>query len=326
MRMFWRLLQTGTPAPLKDEVLLMADSRRRYPHETLASLTRERLQFISNQSHIDVATALLYHHVHTTYAPFIQAVDAVKVDMEQLPHLPYKVWIAPAGFYEQFPMFGGDGGYITEIARRFGAEAATLPIPSGASVEEGAAIIREVLAHETPRSVLLVSLSKGGTDARMALLESQGVADKVAVWLQICGLVQGFHYGKLLIEGRFGWFWRRVGQAFLKVAKARQRLFDELLTVGNDPLPRIPPHLQIVNVLGFPLTTHLRGTIRSRHRELSVWGPNDGYGLTRDAMLEPGVVYPVWGADHYFRFPGMTTLLYQLFTVLSTGIPLQSQP
>lgn len=317
MRMFWRLLQTGTPAPLKDEVWLVAESRRLYPEETLATLTRTRLQTIANQSHIDIATALLYEQVCTTYAPFIQAVNGVKVNFHQLPRLPYKVWIAPAGFYEQFPMFGGDGGYIAEIARRFGAEAATLPIPSGASVAEGAAIIRELLAQEPPRSVLLVSLSKGGTDARMALLEQEGVADKVAVWLQICGLVQGFHYGKWLMEGRWGWFWRTVGQAFLTMAKARQELFDELLTVGNHPLPPIPPHLQVVNVLGFPLSTHLRGTIRSRHRELSEWGPNDGYGLTREAMLEPGVVYPVWGADHYFRFPGMTTLLYQLFTVLS---------
>lgn len=322
MRMFWRLLQTGTPAPLKDEVLLLAESRRRYPNETLTSLTRTRLQSIAQQAHIDVATALLYHHVRTTYAPFIQAVNRVEVEMERLSRLPYKVWIAPAGFYEQFPMFGGDGGYIAEIARRFGAEAAPFPIPGGASVAEGAAIIREVLAQEAPRSVLLVSLSKGGTDARMALLESERVADKVAVWLQICGLVQGFHYGSYLMEGRWGWFWKSVGQAFLTVAKAKRELFDELLTIGNRPVPAIPSHLQIVNVLGFPLTTHLRGTIRSRHRELSVWGPNDGYGLTRDAMLEPGVVYPVWGADHYFRFPGMTTLLYQLFSVLSTDTPL----
>jgi hypothetical protein len=316
MRMFFRLLQTGAPLPLLDEVQLLAESHRRYPNETLETLTRERLHAITRSDGVDLATALLYRTIRTSHVPFIEAVESAKIEPTALPHLPYKVWVMPAGFYREFPTFGGRGDYIIEIARRFGAPAEMVPVPSGASVEEGAAILRATLANEPDHSALIVSLSKGGTDTRVALLDGGNTANKVAAWLQMSGLPRGFHYGEWLFKGRMAWFWVRVGQLFLKLTRATPALFDELLTITDKPLPPVPPHLKIISVVACPLTTHLRGTMRSRHRELGEWGPNDGYGLTREAILEQGDVYPVWGADHYFRFPNMTTLLYQLFTVL----------
>jgi hypothetical protein len=45
---------------------------------------------------------------------------------------------------------------------------------------------------------------------------------------------------------------------------------------------------------------------------MSRLGPNDGLTLLRDAILEPGTIYPVWGADHYFRLPAIATLLRRL--------------
>jgi len=41
------------------------------------------------------------------------------------------------------------------------------------------------------------------------------------------------------------------------------------------------------------------------HRPLAVNGPNDGTTTLADVLAWPGEIYPVWGADHYFRPAGM---------------------
>jgi hypothetical protein len=69
----------------------------------------------------------------------------------------------------------------------------------------------------------------------------------------------------------------------------------------NLPL-RFPPALKMISLVGFPLREHLTTPFsRFCHRTLSAWGPNDGTVLLSDLIAWPGEVYPVWGADHFFR-------------------------
>jgi hypothetical protein len=58
----------------------------------------------------------------------------------------------------------------------------------------------------------------------------------------------------------------------------------------------------MISLVGFPLRRHLTTSFsRFCHRTLSKWGPNDGTVLLSDLIRWPGDVYPVWGADHFFR-------------------------
>ena len=82
---------------------------------------------------------------------------------------------------------------------------------------------------------------------------------------------------------------------------------------GSPPRGGAPEGLLVVSVVGTPLVSHLSGTTAARHARLAPEGPNDGSTLLRDAVVEPGLVYPVWGADHYLRVPGSAALLYRLF-------------
>ena len=41
-------------------------------------------------------------------------------------------------------------------------------------------------------------------------------------------------------------------------------------------------------------------------------GPNDGTALLREQMVLPGLVYPVWGADHFMRVTRMDTFMRRL--------------
>ena len=94
----------------------------------------------------------------------------------------------------------------------------------------------------------------------------------------------------------------------------------EFTTAPSSPLHRAmsaPSGVVIINLLGFPLTAHFRTPLgRLRHRQMARYGPNDGLGLLRDAIIEPGLTYPVWGADHYFRVPTVPVLLAPVIAYL----------
>jgi len=65
----------------------------------------------------------------------------------------------------------------------------------------------------------------------------------------------------------------------------------------------LPAHLRVVHIVGFPLACHLTSRLARRsYRRLAPLGPNDGGGiLLGDVTRLPGLIYPVWGADHYMR-------------------------
>ena len=96
-----------------------------------------------------------------------------------------------------------------------------------------------------------------------------------------------------------------------------------LLELADDvaaPWPPMPPHLTVIRVVGFPLRRHLSHPWAPRgHARLAPLGPNDGGGLLlADAVAGPGLVYPVWGADHYLQ-PKTWDIAPLLSTILATA-------
>jgi hypothetical protein len=67
--------------------------------------------------------------------------------------------------------------------------------------------------------------------------------------------------------------------------------------------PQLPTHLRAVHVYGIPLRHHLTHRWAPRgYKRLSPLGPNDGGGiLLGDLANLPGIVCPIWGADHYLE-------------------------
>lgn len=64
----------------------------------------------------------------------------------------------------------------------------------------------------------------------------------------------------------------------------------------------LPVSMRLINLVGFPLRRHLTNRfMRQCHRFVSRQGPTDGGVLLADVCHSPGVIYPVWGADHYLR-------------------------
>src|SRR5690606_34890140 len=63
---------------------------------------------------------------------------------------------------------------------------------------------------------------------------------------------------------------------------------------------------QALHLVGFPLRRHATNRLaRANFARLEPFGPNDGAGiLLADACRWPGLLYPLWGADHYLRPQG----------------------
>ncbi|MBW3569867.1 MAG: hypothetical protein KY467_02060 [Gemmatimonadetes bacterium] len=277
---------------------------------------------------MDFATALWYDRVRLTepHRAFIEGVEAVHPD-SSLPPTRSRLLVAPAAFWREYPQFGADGAAVLAVARGLGMDAEMIRTPSTGSVSENARVIREALEREADGSVVLVSLSKGGADVRVALEEGADVRRKVRAWINVCGLV----HGSPLVDGMLdGPWWRRLAvRAFLARWRADFRLIRELRHGPGAPLSAratAPAGVYVVNVVACPLSIHTAGAITRRHRTLAALGPNDGSTLLTDAIVDGGVIYPVWGADHYFRTPDAPDLIRRILLQLGASghLPVRS--
>jgi hypothetical protein len=301
---------------------LLGQARSAYPEHHYAALTPAVLATLTREHGVDFATALWYDRVRSAepHRAFIEGVEAVDADAALAP-TSTRLLVAPAAFWREYPQFGADGAAVLAVARALGMDAEMIPTRSTGSVSENARIIREALEKEADASVILASLSKGGADVRMALEQGGEARRKVAAWINVCGLV----HGTPLIDDLFaGAWWRRLAmRAFLARWRAGFGLIRELRHAPGSPLSAratAPEGVFVVNVVACPLSIHTAGAITRRHRQLAAWGPNDGSTLLTDAVVDGGVVYPVWGADHYFRTPDAPVLIRRILLHLgATG-------
>ncbi len=306
------------PAPPVNETRLLSEAGRAFPELALPDLSAPVMAQLTADRGVDFATALLYDRVRRCprNGAFVRAVEALEVSPAARPRCAGRLLVAPAAAYVEHPETGGDGALFCEIGAEFGLEPVVAAVGSGGTVTENARVLVRRLRAETERSVILLSFSKGGADARVALRDAEA-RRAVRVWVQVCGLVRGTPLADRILD--VPWLRLAVGANF---AWRRWRLaaLDELRAGPGSLLhgpPAAPPGVEVLNVVGFPLRSHVGHDTRVRHARLSRWGPNDGAALLLDQVLEPGWIYPVWGADHYFHMPGLSALVYRLFTWLA---------
>src|SRR4051794_41177044 len=181
------------PAPPVNEVRLLREGETANPELEYPDLTAGVLARITAERGVDFATALLYSRIRRSreHGPFIRRIDALEPDPQRLPQLPGTLLLVPAGFYREHPETGGDGAFLREIAAEHGLPSQVVPVESGGSVIQNAEVVRRTLQEYGEGEVILVSLSKGGAEARLALAEGGRSARAVRAWVQICGLVRG---------------------------------------------------------------------------------------------------------------------------------------
>jgi hypothetical protein len=283
----------------------------RYPEavpwdEVTAGLVRQ----IAESEGTDFATAWLYARLRNSpvHGPWMEQLGEATGSERDDRRPGATVVIVPGAFYREYPQSGADGQVVREEAERLGFATDRVPLLSFGSLRANARMLGDWLARDRRENLILVSLSKGGAEVKLALAEP-GAAEtfrRVAFWVNLSGLLWGTPLVGWLLSSRLRVLWFRLLFCW--------RGFDfsvipELARGPGTPLDgelQLPGHLRAVHVVGFPLARHLsNGLARRCYRRVQAWGPNDGAGIIlADVCRLPGVVYPVWGADHYLRPAG----------------------
>ncbi|MBI3823092.1 MAG: hypothetical protein HY289_10495 [Planctomycetes bacterium] len=263
---------------------------------TVDELTQPVLQEVAGREGIDFATALLYDRLVRRDGVHPSLLDADA----PMPPRDVLIGVVPGAFYKEYTFTGADGQRVLDAARRAGCRAELVPLLSFGPLAEQARILCDWLKANAGQRIMLVSLSKGGTDVAHALSipNADQLFRDVAVWLNLSGIVQGTALADWLLAQRirsmfvriFAW-WR--GYPFKVVSEIRRR----------DTISAWPAHLRVIHVVGFPLRRHLSNPWAVRaHNRLEPWGPSDAGGiLLADAVRWPGTIIPLWGVDHYLQ-------------------------
>lgn len=265
------------------------------------------LRHITAREGIDAATTLLYRTVleSTRYGPFIRRIEELRRRQDCLTWDNDAILvIVPGAFYRENPRSGADGHLVRAQAERIGCETDLIPLASTGGLQQNATIICEWLCDCEERPVILVSLSKGGADIKMALSQPGAAAafQHVVGWINLCGILDGTPNAEWLFSG--GVFAKLVRTYYNALGQNLEFVRDLRRGPGH-PLDfelQLPAHLRMVTVVGFPLREHLSSFIaRHCHRKLAALGPNDCGLVLSDVCAQPGLLYPLWGADHYLR-------------------------
>jgi hypothetical protein len=273
----------------------------------LESLTAATLHQIAQQEGVDFATALFFDRFQKSpaRAKFIQRINTLSQSALPPRHaIDAQVVIVPGALYLERPDIGGDGRLVREVTERFGWDSDLIPLASVGSLAENARRICDWLAHHSAEQIILVSLSKGGAEIKMALADPNAsvLFRKVVAWINVCGPLNGSRMANWILASRVR---TRLVRLQYRLQQRDFRFITDLRHGANSPLNfamRLPPGIKLVNLIGFPLRQHLTTPFsRFYHRTLATYGPNDGTILLSDLHQWPGDIYPVWGADHFFR-------------------------
>ncbi len=280
---------------------------------------------ITRQHGLEFATAVLHDRVlrHPAHGSFFQRVQ----DAGELPAVkPMLVGIVPGAFYQQHKNTGADGARVASILEKLHCRCECVPVESFGSLARNASIIGDWLARHAGERIALVSLSKGGADLKMALAlpNAAELFRDVVCWVSLSGLPHGTPLVAWLRRQPL----RCLGvRLWLRLHGQRFSVLEELRHEADGPLanwPVLPSHLRVVHVVGFPLRRNLAHPWAARaYDRLAPLGPNDGGAfLLTDVPNLPGVVFPVWAADHYLQPDWDSTPIFRrLFAaaILSPG-------
>ena len=343
---------------------LLERAARLHEYPSLSDLTPGSLQRLAEEDGIDFATALLYDRLIRSpqHGPGVAHIESLPPHPGPLPRSggegvhgvaalpgnafsplaptgrgdggegarPITLAIVPGACYVEYPHTGAGGERLGAIAETLGCQTKVVPIKSFGSLAENAQTICDWLSCCTDDRIIVVSLSKGGADVKLALArpEADLAFRRVKSWVSLSGII----YGTPLADWFLG---RPLSRVLLRLlCWYRGYRFDYLQDLGRRPGGpldsdlRLPDHLKVVHVIGFPLIRHLSSPLARRtHRRLAPLGPNDGGGiLLADVLRLPGLVYPVWGADHYLQPDGdMRPLIARILDFVSdetcSGVP-----
>ncbi len=201
------------------------------------------------------------------------------------------------------------GKPIEDLVQQLGLDLLVVKTNPAKSFAHNAQVVIDTLLARGESKLLLLSMSKGGSDVKAALKspQSRDAFRNVRAWINVCGALDGSPAVNLLLDSRdatgqqpfIDWlhrFWPESIETGLDVLRECGHGEGRPLSGELD----LPEHIQLINVVPFCRQRHccLPHT-RTFFKAMEALGPNDGFVLLEDAIFKPGLILPLWGTDHY---------------------------
>ena len=275
----------------------------------LADCNADAMRRVTRDHGVDFATALLYDRFRKSpaHAPFIARMET-SLAAAPGPKLAvdWKLFIVPGALYVERPSLGSGGDVVRDAAAELGLPCGLVPVASRGSVQHNATLLSEWLDQRAQEKLVLVSVSKGGPDLKLALAhpDAPRLFRNVVAWINLSGPLDGSPVADWIPASRLRSWAVRLQY---RIQRRDFGFITDMCHGPGSPLReplRLPAHLRLISVLGFPLRAHLTTPLcRFTHGIIARQGPNDGTVPLADARAWPGDLLPVWGADHYFQPP-----------------------
>jgi hypothetical protein len=269
-------------------------------------VTSRLVREVNDRLGTDLATSVLYVH----FVSKLEKTGRVAIVNQADPAdaRPLLVAIAPGAFYKEHPEIGADGQDLIELSRQRSWECESIAAESLGTLDQNAAVINEYLERKTrSHRVILVSLSKGTSDARVARSQRPELFDELQGWVSVSGVVHGTKMANWLLDR---WYLRLTLKMMLWYRQADKQAVSDLRHGADQPLDRPFSETQfaLIHVAAFPLRRYLScWRARLWHRRFRRHGPTDSVVMLEDLLRLPGIVIPVWAADHYMQSPWQVT-------------------
>lgn len=290
---------------------LLARAGQWTPEPCWSELNQPRLAEIATREGIDFATALLYCSLRRSpvHGPTIASLDGGRGVGQQGSRTHWRplVAIVPGGCHDESADSRASLQMVHAEVSRHGLPTEIVPVRSFGLLPEQATIIAKWLEARRDKEMIVVSLSKGTAEVKLALKHHPDAFRHVRAWINISGLLYGSEWVRWLLDRPISrwsahvwcWYWRYPFAALEQLRRGQQTLLDFDVN--------LPEHMRTIHIIGLPLRGRLthKYTRRSFFR-LTPLGPNDGMGIMAgDVVRYPGLIYPVWNADHFLRSRGL---------------------
>lgn len=218
----------------------------------------------------------------------------------------YLMVFVPGYAYALDRTTGADLGRQRDLFERAGFDTVLIETDELGNVEPNAKIVAEQILRLSAqgRPIVLVSASKGGAEAALALGRelTPAQARQVRAWVSIGGLLRGSPYADWASQWPRKWLagaaflWRGLKPRVIRnlTTEKRRAVFDDLA---------FSPHTLMLQYVGAPLSGHIEKGVRGRYKVIKKIGPNDGLTLLLDEIIAGSAVITDIGLDHYYRDP-----------------------
>ena len=198
---------------------------------------------------------------------------------------------------------GADLDFQKKALASFGLTSSLVRTDEHGSVEKNAKIIVQAIdqAKSLNKSIILISVSKGGADSAYALgklIDIENTPHLVG-WLNIGGIISGSTLVDLEMNDPEKWL-LSIGFAADTPLTAVQSLRKDIAIKRAAELS-FPKQVRIVNYAALPFADNLSKQSHYSYSRLAQYGPNDGAALTYEMLVDNQPTVLEIGLDHFMR-------------------------